>query len=410
MVRGLKPWFPWPLSRWRWLTEPVRAERLAALRIGVAFFMLLDVFSSFYLASSDYYGRNSLGEPSVYATRFEDGLRWSLLKNVWEPSQVKLLMTLWVLASFFLLIGLFSRTCAAYSFAMSVSIAHSNSNIDNAGDNVRLLILFYLMLCPCGAAWSVASWLRRRFYWTAARSEDGAFRGLALVRRAEPLRTPVFVYPWALRLLFVQMMLIYECNGIAKSVGDTWHDGHSLYYVLCDLTLSRYSYAMFPLPLWMTQYMTWMVLWWEILFAPVMLVPWRTLADLLRRVPWVGRAHVLLRYNREIFLCFGASFHLGIFLGMEIGGFPWYMLCLYLPLLPWERFRRARVGPAVPDSSPSDTAGPTDGAATAPQPSWDEDRSVPATTDHPVHPADNDGAPGAAVPPPPASENGDPQG
>src|SRR5205823_3952047 len=33
-VVGLKPWFPWPLSRWRWLNEPVRAERLAALRIG----------------------------------------------------------------------------------------------------------------------------------------------------------------------------------------------------------------------------------------------------------------------------------------------------------------------------------------------------------------------------------------
>ena len=33
---GVDPWLPWPLSAWRWWTEPVAAERLAALRIGLA--------------------------------------------------------------------------------------------------------------------------------------------------------------------------------------------------------------------------------------------------------------------------------------------------------------------------------------------------------------------------------------
>ena len=37
--------------------------------------------------------------------------------------------------------GLFSRACAAYCFILSVSIANSNSRIDNAGDNVRLLMV-----------------------------------------------------------------------------------------------------------------------------------------------------------------------------------------------------------------------------------------------------------------------------
>src|SRR5262245_56247534 len=158
LVRGLKPWFPWPLSRWGWLTEPVRAERLGALRIGVALIMLFDVFFTFYLDSAEYFGRDSLGEPTVFAYRFRDGLRWSLLKNVWEPEQVKRMMALWVLASVFLLVGLFGRVAAAYCFAMSVSIGNSNSCIDNAGDTVRLLTLFYLMLSPCAAAWSVQAW------------------------------------------------------------------------------------------------------------------------------------------------------------------------------------------------------------------------------------------------------------
>ena len=44
-VDGWSPWLPWPLSRWRWWTEPVRAERLAALRIGLGVALLLDLLT-----------------------------------------------------------------------------------------------------------------------------------------------------------------------------------------------------------------------------------------------------------------------------------------------------------------------------------------------------------------------------
>src|SRR5438876_306784 len=40
LIVGLKPWLPWPFSRWRWWTEPVRAERLAALRIVATMLVL----------------------------------------------------------------------------------------------------------------------------------------------------------------------------------------------------------------------------------------------------------------------------------------------------------------------------------------------------------------------------------
>src|SRR5262249_8850842 len=36
-------------------------------------------------------------------------------------------------------------------------------------------------------------------------------------------------------------------------------------------------------------------------------------------------------------LCFGVAFHVGIGVSMELGGFVPYMLCLYMPLLPWEK-------------------------------------------------------------------------
>jgi hypothetical protein len=36
-------------------------------------------------------------------------------------------------------------------------------------------------------------------------------------------------------------------------------------------------------------------------------------------------------------LIFGAVFHLGTGLLLQLGPFPFYMICLYLPFFPWER-------------------------------------------------------------------------
>src|SRR5262249_40384571 len=62
-VVGLSPWLPWPLSARRWWPEPVRAERLAALRIGLAAVLLLDVLFSHLPHVHDFFGPNSLSGP-----------------------------------------------------------------------------------------------------------------------------------------------------------------------------------------------------------------------------------------------------------------------------------------------------------------------------------------------------------
>ena len=80
-VFGLKPWFPWPLSRWRWLTDPVRAERLAVLRVGVALILLVEVLFTFYPQANDLFGEGSLAEPPLHIHLFGDG-RWSVFENV----------------------------------------------------------------------------------------------------------------------------------------------------------------------------------------------------------------------------------------------------------------------------------------------------------------------------------------
>ena len=117
---GLKPWFPWPLSRWRWLNEPVRAERLAALRIGVAVLTVLDVLLTLLPISADIAGRDSVMSPHLLAERFKNSPRWSLLEDVRDPGEVRLVLWVWVGSAFLLAIGLFSRVSAVATWALGI--------------------------------------------------------------------------------------------------------------------------------------------------------------------------------------------------------------------------------------------------------------------------------------------------
>jgi hypothetical protein len=300
IVQGLIPWQPWPLSRWRWWSEPVAAERLVALRIGMAGVHLLDILLTYLPGMSDFFGRNSLGQPGLFRHWLEfPAWRWSLLEGIEATWILQAAGWIWALATLGLLLGFWTRTNAALAWVMSTSFANLNPSIDNGGDIIRWIVLFYLALSPCGATWSLdALW----------RNKDGRGR-------------PVLIHPWPLRLLFVQMIFIYMCNGLFKVGGDEWREGTSLYYVLCDLTLARWSYEHLPTPFWITQTLSWLVLAWEIGFPLWVILPW----------------------TRKLALWLGVAFHVGIGLSLELGFFAPYMLCLYLPLLPWERWRRRRV-------------------------------------------------------------------
>src|SRR5262249_720434 len=143
-------------------------------------------------------------------------------------------------------------------------------------------------------------------------------------------------------LLFVQMVLIYWVNGLYKATGVDWQDGNSLYYVLGDLTLTRWSYAEFPTPYSLTRVLSLMVLVWEVGFPLWGFLPWRWMGDQVARFRGnrLGRLAWFLRNVPVLALMFGFAFHVGIGLSMELGFFVPYMLCLYVPLLPVERLSR----------------------------------------------------------------------
>jgi hypothetical protein len=286
---GIDPWLPWPLNRSRWWTEPVRAERLAALRIGVAAVLLLDVLGTYLPQAHDFFGANSLGSPDVFAS-VRIASRWSLLTGIANPFWMQGVLLVWAGAAACLLVGLLPNLSAAVAWVLSVSVMGLNYYLHNSGDNVRTIELFYLMLCPCGAAWSLSG------------------RGQSFGKR-------VYVAAWPVRLLLVQLVIIYFVNGVYKLAGSSWRDGDVLHTVLSNLAWTRFSYSQLGLPELLLRLLTWTTLLWEVSFPLLVLSP-RT---------------------RAFALCLGVFFHVGTGVLLRLTMFPLYMLCLYLPLVPWER-------------------------------------------------------------------------
>src|SRR5262249_10260690 len=124
---------------------------------------------------------------------------------------------------------------------------------------------------------------------------------------------PVYVAPWWLRLMFLQLVIIYFLNGIYKLSGTSWQEGTSLYRVLASVELSRFPLSQLPVTFTMLQIGSYIVVAWESSFP--LLVIWR--------------------WTRVPALLMGVFFHLGILVTLEIGFFAPYMLCFYLPMLPW---------------------------------------------------------------------------
>jgi hypothetical protein len=302
---GVTPWLPWPLSRWDWWTTPVRAERLAALRIGFAAVLLLDVLVQYLPHYADFFGAGSLGSPEVFAGRQVRHWHWSLLRGLDDSRWFLVRLGIWGVASVLLLIGWRPRLAAAVAWAISISLLNLNYYLHNGGDRIRTIVLFYLMLTPCGAAWSLDRFLLRR------KSQPAP-----LTTHHSPLTTPTFISPWALRLLFIQMALIYFLNGFYKLVGPHWRSGDMLHYVLGNVQWARWSFAELPLPFPVVQAMTWLVLIWELGF-PLL---------------------VVMRPFRNPTLWLGVFLHIGLAVSLQLGLFSFYMLCLYLPLVPWEKW------------------------------------------------------------------------
>ena len=269
--------------------KPVDTSTLALFRIAVGVLVLswtLALAPSLYA----FYSREGIlpGYPD-----YQGSYAWSLLE--WFPSDaaVTLFYFALLLASICLLVGFATRVAALIVFICMASFVHRNPWVLNSGDLLVQILAFYLLLAPAGIALSVDRWLKRRSFWE--------FPARAI---------------WPLRLVQVQVTIIYIAAVWDKVRGTTWNDGTAVSYSLRIGDLER-----LPVPGFVTD---------SLILANIM--TFGTLA--------IELGIAFLVWNRVLrpwVLLLGVTLHLGIDYGVRVGFFSWAMLVAYVAFIPPER-------------------------------------------------------------------------
>jgi Vitamin K-dependent gamma-carboxylase len=279
------------LDGWRtfWFRpEPAYTLGLVRIAFGVVsvawtLVLLPDVIDLFGVQ-----GAMPLSPPQPY--------QWGLFA-VWPSDQALIIgWALLLVSSIAVTIGWHSRLASLMVFVLIVSFLQRNPDIFNGGDVVIRVEAFYLALSPSGAALSLDQRRRTGSFWSAQ-------------CRA----------PWPLRLMQIQLSLIYVMTVLAKLEGSTWLDGTAVSY-----SLQNEEYRFVPVPQWiatdplLTNVATWGTL---VVELAIGILVWNR-----RLRPWVLGAGVVL--------------HLSISMTLAVGFFSVAMFVLYLAFVPPEAVER----------------------------------------------------------------------
>lgn len=271
---------------------PVPAHPVALFRMALAAVLLVD--SLFILPHlAEFLGPNGM----VGFERFKkraSGRSLSLFLHL-PPTMgsVRGVAAVHVAAVAAMGIGFLTPVSTAVVFVTLRSIVGRNPSLCNGGDNVARILCFLLIFAPAGAVWSVDALL----FGPAGAPAEAALHA-----------------PWALRLMQIQVSVIYLRTVYWKLKGATYRNGTAIYYAM-----SNDAYRRLAVPAFVTR-------------APgVYAATWGTLA-----LETALGAGVWIRELRLPLVVTGIAFHLAIELYLNVHLFGWYMMAALLLFLdPW---------------------------------------------------------------------------
>jgi hypothetical protein len=210
-----------PVRAWNtfWF-RPTSARPLGAFRVVVGVLVLAHL--ALLSVDLDYWLTDRGLLVGDEARAMGGPLRHSPLQWVQDPVSVRAFVAATAAVAALFTVGWRTRVTGVLLYLGLLSIHHRNIPTNCGPDNLLLVLVFYLMLAPSGAAYSLDA---RR----AARR-----RGTL----AEPL-----IVPWAQRLIQLQLCLIYLNTALIKCNGSTWMGGTALHYVLNNPEVGRFDFS-----------------------------------------------------------------------------------------------------------------------------------------------------------------------
>jgi hypothetical protein len=193
-----------PIAAWRtfWF-EPTDMTTLGLVRIA---FGLVAIAWTFSLLP---HLEDLFGPRGVQSDSTSDLGRWTVLNLVGNQHAVVVLWWVLLAGSVALTLGWHSRVAALVVFVGVTSFERRNGFVFNSGDVLVRIEALFMVLGPCGAALSLDRRRTAGSFWSAQ------------------IRAP-----WIIRLMQLQLSLIYLSAVREKLTGSTWNDGTAVSYAL----------------------------------------------------------------------------------------------------------------------------------------------------------------------------------
>jgi hypothetical protein len=206
-----------------------------------------------------------------------------------------------VIFALFATIGLFTRLSIVATYILAAGLFNRNPGSVSGVDMISTHFWFLLCLTNAGSHYSVDNWLRKKFGATPRLHKMDNFTSAGI------------------RLMQLQLCIVYVFSAFEKIRGDLWWNGSALWASLSignlfdlDLTFMGKWPVLISLA-------TYSVMLWEVYF-PALVFNTRT---------------------RDIALAFGVMFHLGIIMLMNLPVFALCMISCYTIFLPGQYVVRA---------------------------------------------------------------------
>ena len=274
------------LSSKYWFGQ-VDSRPLSAFRIAFALLVLKDALYHLPLAGL-FYSDAGLVPRGVLLNELARPERFSLMDALAHEWMAALFFFLWAGVALGLLVGYHTRLMSILNFILVLSIHERNVYVLTGADTSMRVLSFWGMFLPLGHYYS-----------------------LDALRYHQSART-AFAFP--LRVIQLQIALVYLVTGLLKLSGETWQRGEALFYVLQleSIQWPPGAWLRQLAPDWLLRILTWLTIITELSFMPLVFAP------------------VLQPMLRAAALFMGAALHLGIAMTMAIPDFSLVMMISYL--------------------------------------------------------------------------------
>lgn len=210
-------------------------------------------------------------------------------------------------------LGVCTRVTSVLTWLAGLAYIQRNPLALFGQDTMMNLCLFYLMLAPCGATWSV-DWLINRY--RAGRDALAAGRKPPAETAPKPLVSANVV----IRLIQINYCMMYMSAGLSKLKGDSWWRGTAVWYTMTNPEFSPLHIGAFrDFLIWLCQHdHRWM---WE---------TYMNVMNVFTLALEIGFPFLIWTRLRPVFVFGAILLHMGIALNMGLIVFSLFMLVLLL--------------------------------------------------------------------------------